>query len=48
MITDPTLDILAANSRQDEAVTAKTLKVDAYLIKPFNEEKLFKVINNLI
>ena len=40
--------ILSSSSRQDEVVTAKTLNVNAYLIKPFNEEKLFNVINKLI
>lgn len=40
--------ILSASSRRDEVVTAKTLNVDTYLIKPFNAETFLSAVTKAL
>ncbi len=40
--------VMTSSSRKDEVVTAKTLKVLSYLIKPVNPQKLMEVIGKVL
>lgn len=40
--------IMSASSRRDEVVTAKTLRVDNYLIKPFNAELFLSTVTRIL
>ncbi len=45
---DANFIILTSSARKDEVVTAKTIGVSAYIIKPFKPEELISVVNRIL
>jgi two-component system, chemotaxis family, chemotaxis protein CheY len=46
--SDAKFVILSSSSRKDEIITAKTLNVSGYLVKPFDQEKLIERISAIL